>query len=71
MTKRKRLTFNQRTERVITEAHAKAWIEDEEKWLYVTDLINQCNIGYDPHGNNVDRMVASIEYRLSMLLKGL
>lgn len=64
----KRPTFVQRTASVITEANANAWINDPEKWMFVTDLINECDIGYDPHGDNIDRMVRSIENRLSKLL---
>lgn len=64
------MTFVERTARVITLENARAWQAYPEKWVFVTGLISDCDIGYDPHGDNVERMVRSIENRFEKLLKG-
>lgn len=62
-------TFNEKTAHLITTSRASDWNNSDEKWCFVTDMLTDNDIGYDPFGNNVDRMVNSIEHRFEKLLK--
>lgn len=61
--------FNEKIAPFITKENAEAWNATDEKWIFVTDLITSADIGYDPHGNNIDRMVRYIEIRFEKILK--
>lgn len=63
------MTFNEKTERVITRQNALEWKSSSERWMFVTDLITACGISYDLHGANIERRVRSIENRFEKLLK--
>jgi hypothetical protein len=63
------MTFTEKTAHLITLANARAWHASPEQWCFVTDnIITAADVGYDPHGGNIDRMVASVERRFEKLL---
>lgn len=63
--------FKRNVDPFLTKENALKWEATDEKWLFVTDeIITAADIDYDPHGNNIDRMVRYIEIRFEKILKG-
>lgn len=61
--------FKEQIKPFITRQNAQEWSNDPEQWLYVTNLLVDADIEYNPHGDDVDRMVDYIENEFEQILK--
>lgn len=54
---------------ILTMDKAREWEATSEKWIFVTDMISACNVGYDPHGDKIEKLVSKVEAVYSDFLK--
>lgn len=48
--------------------NARAWFRETEKWIFVTGLLHDADINYNPHGDSVERYVQTIEREFDRIL---
>lgn len=63
------MSFVKKIAPYITISNAREWESDSEKWMYVTEIITSADIEYDPHDDEVERMVNHIESQFEKLLE--
>ncbi len=53
---------------VLTLNNARAWFRETEQWIFVTGLLHDAGIDYDPHADSVERYVQVIEREFDRIL---